>query len=145
MSAISDPDRLQKLIPHVAALGMRVEAREGRVLTLRQPQRRELVGDPDRDLVHGGVITCLLDTVGGTCVQLAGVQVQATLDLRIDYLRPANPGEDLLGVAECYRTTRHVAFVRGTCHQGDPGRPVANMTAAFMLADRPEGVAGGPR
>jgi acyl-coenzyme A thioesterase PaaI-like protein len=62
--------------------------------------------------------------------------VQATLDLRIDYLRPAAALKDLLAEAECYRVTRHVAFVRGVCHQGDAERPVANLTATFIVADR---------
>ncbi|MDB4976943.1 MAG: PaaI family thioesterase [Myxococcaceae bacterium] len=102
---------------------------------LRQPWREELVGDPDSGVLHGGVITALLDTLGAACVIARGIRPQATLDLRIDYLRPATPRIELLGDAECYRVTRHVAFVRGSCHQGDPARAVASLTATFVLQE----------
>ncbi|MDB4972635.1 MAG: hypothetical protein JWN48_976, partial [Myxococcaceae bacterium] len=42
---------------------------------------------------------------------------------------------ELVGDAECYRVTRHIAFVRGTCHQGDPTRAVASLTATFVLQE----------
>ncbi len=133
-------------VPHARELGLTVlsvERGSGRA-TIRQPFREELIGDPERRIVHGGVITTLLDTLGGICVFAfgEGLQPQATLDLRIDYLRPALPDQDLFGDAECFHATRHVAFVRGICHQGDPARPVANMTATFMIADLPARAAG---
>lgn len=125
-------------VPHAKELGITViDMREG-FARCRLPFDKRLVGDPTRDIVHGGVITTLMDTAGGTAVALANVMPQATLDLRIDYLRPARPQQDLITDAECYRTTRHVAFVRGTCHHGDPDDPIAHMTATFVIADRPE-------
>ena len=139
-------ERFVQAVPHASALGLellRVDMGTGSC-AMRQPWRPELVGDPERNVVHGGVITTLLDTLGGVCVfaRGGGVMPQATLDLRIDYLRPAMPELDLFAEGECYRTTRHVAFVRGVCHQGDSTKPVANMTAAFVIADRPELIAG---
>ena len=120
-----------------------VEVGEGRA-KIRQPFREDLIGDPERGIVHGGVITTLLDTMGGACVFAigGGIRPQATLDLRIDYLRPATPGADLFGEGAVYRKTRHIAFVRGVCHQGDLSHPVANMTATFIIADQPSFAAG---
>jgi uncharacterized protein (TIGR00369 family) len=109
---------------------------------MRLPWRAELVGDPEREILHGGVITTLLDTLGGAAVFVRNLPAQATLDLRIDYLRPAVARADLIGEAECYRATRHVAFVRGLCHQGDPAQPVAVLTTTFVLADRISAVGG---
>ena len=139
-------ERFLQVVPHARALGiqmLRWEPGSGEC-TMKLPWREELVGDPVRRIVHGGVITTLLDTLGGACVFARGngVMPQATLDLRIDYLRPAAPELDLVAQGECFRTSRHIAFVRGVCHQGDPAKPVANMTATFMIADRPELIAG---
>ncbi len=123
-------------LPYARALGIELVAEDPRGhCVLRLPWREHLVGDPATEVVHGGVITGLLDTLGAAVVLARKLQLQATLDLRIDYLRAATPRVDLIGDAECYRVTRHVAFVRGSCHQGDPQRPVANMTAAFILQE----------
>jgi len=123
-------------VPHAQALGMEHVSDDatGRCV-IKQPWREDLVGDPETGILSGGVITALLDTLGAATVIARGKRPQATLDLRIDYLRPAAPRIDLLGEAECYRVTRHVAFVRGVCHQGDASRAVANLTATFILRE----------
>lgn len=135
------PTRVEQFVvalPYARALGIELisEAPRGHCV-LRLPWREDLVGDPETAVLHGGVITGLLDTLGAAVVLARKLKLQATLDLRIDYLRAATPRVDLLGDAECYRVTRHVAFVRGSCHQGDPQRPVANLTAAFILREDP--------
>lgn len=127
-------------LPHARALGMELvscDAASGRCV-LRQPWREDLVGNPDNEVLHGGVITALLDTLGAAAALARGIRPQATLDLRIDYLRPAVPRVDLVGEAECYRVTRHVAFVRGVCKQEHAGseHAVANLTATFILHEQ---------
>lgn len=132
------PELFLSRLPHARELGIEFVSMDpvrGHC-ALRQPWRAELVGDPERQILHGGVITTLLDTLGAAAAVARGVPAQATLDLRVDYLRPATPQLDLIAEAECYRVTRHVAFVRGVCHQGDPARPVASLTATFIVADR---------
>ena len=57
------------------------------------PFRPEFIGDPTRPALHGGVISMVADTIGGAAVFSLtdpGDKV-ATIDLRIDYLRPGQP------------------------------------------------------
>jgi uncharacterized protein (TIGR00369 family) len=65
-------------------------------------------------VVHGGVVTTILDSVCGLAcfLGLEEPQAIATLDLRIDYLKPAGVERPIFGVAELYRQTRSVAFLR---------------------------------
>jgi len=126
-------------VPHCQELGM-VCVRVGpRRATLRVPYRPELVGDPGRGIVFGGVITTLLDQAGGvaTLCSLSELVTIATIDLRIDYLRAAEPGLDLFGMAECYKRTRSVGFVRGKAWDRDPEDPFAHCIATFMLGSTP--------
>jgi uncharacterized protein (TIGR00369 family) len=88
----------------------------------------------------GGVITTLLDHVCGLAASSLGMDpgsaVQpgvATLDLRIDYMRPAEPGREIIARAHCYKTTRSVAFVRATAFETDETDPVATAQGAFTF------------
>lgn len=125
---------LQKL-PHFEALGLRaLELNRGNCL-FRLDYTPELVGNLESGVVHGGVITTLLDSAGGTAafsVVPDGASV-ATLDLRIDYLKQAEPGRSILGYAECYRQTRHIVFVRGHACHDTADDPIAHFVASFMV------------
>jgi uncharacterized protein (TIGR00369 family) len=93
------------------------------------------VGDTETGVLHGGVVTAMLDESCGMAVQLAldGTRSIATLDLRIDYQKPATPGLDIKAHSVCYRTTRSIAFVRSTAYQESEDDPVATATACFMI------------
>jgi uncharacterized protein (TIGR00369 family) len=126
-------------VPHCRELRMRCLSVGPRTATMMIPYRDELVGDPGRGVVFGGVITTLLDQAGGGAAlcSLPELVAIATLDLRIDYLRAAEPGLDLYGSAECYKRTRSVAFVRGKAWDRDPDDPFARCIATFMLGANP--------
>ncbi|HSO36382.1 MAG TPA: hotdog fold thioesterase [Labilithrix sp.] len=83
---------MEELIPFNRYLGVKlVETREG-YARLEVPFRDELVGDPMRPALHGGVLSALADTAGGAAVWTGLADAHArvsTIDLRIDYLRPA--------------------------------------------------------
>jgi uncharacterized protein (TIGR00369 family) len=67
------------------------------------PHRPVFVGDIATGVLHGGVVTAMLDESCGMAVQLAldGARAIATLDLRIDYQKPATPGLDIKAHALC--------------------------------------------
>ena len=104
-------------------------------LILKIPYRPELVGDPDTGVIAGGVVTTLLDSACGWATGLALKEPTsiATLDLRIDYMRAAEPGAEIRARAHCYKLTRSIAFVRATAYDRSPNDPVATAQAAFML------------
>lgn len=104
---------------------------------LELPYREDMIGDPASGVLASGPILALMDMATAVSVWLrAGTFVpQATLDLRIDYLRPATPGRPVIGRGECYRLTRSIAFVRGQAHDGDPEDPIAHVAGTFMATE----------
>src|SRR3954447_7989560 len=118
------------------------------------PYRPVFVGNTETGVLHGGVVTAMLDESCGMAVQLAldGTRAIATLDLRLDYLKPATPGLDIRAHAVCTRVTRSIAFVRATAYQDSEDDPVATATACFMiganrtniLKDRPKAYPASP-
>lgn len=131
-------------LPHARALGLEYVSAGEAQATVKCPYKAELVGDPDTGVIAGGVITTLLDHACGQAVWAALAQLTsiATLDLRIDYMRPAEPGLDVIAHAHCYKLTRSVAFVRAQAYDRDASDPIATAQAAFMLnsnAGRPAG------
>ncbi len=124
-------------VPQASALGFKllsVEPSRGSIFT---PWREDLVGDPDTGVIAGGVVTALLDHVCGLAVTSrsleGGFLSTATLDLRIDYMRPAAPRADITASAHCYKLTRTIAFVRAHAYDADPDDPIATAQAAFIL------------
>jgi uncharacterized protein (TIGR00369 family) len=99
------------------------------------PYQPAFIGNADTGVIHGGVVTAMLDETCGMAVQLAldGTRSIATLDLRLDYLKAAEPGVEIKAHAVCYGTSRSIAFVRATAYQGAESDPVATATACFMI------------
>lgn len=127
--------QMSAALPFVRALGAEVVSVTPGVGKMKLAWREDLVGDPRSGLLHGGVITTLLDNASGMAVfsSLREVMQIATLDLRIDYLRPPVPKQDIHAEATCYRMTRTIAFVRGRAYQ-EPGGDIAASLATFILA-----------
>ena len=124
--------------PHNKALGLKVLAVARGLASMQLDWRQELVGDPRTRVLAGGPLTTMLDSCCGMAVatMLREPKPVATLDLRIDYARPATPGQPVIAEAECYRITRSVAFTRAFAHQGDPKDPVAAAAGTFMLGTK---------
>lgn len=120
-------------IPHARALGMEVTEIADGIAQLEMDYDKRFVGDPDTGVISGGVVSALMDTCCGAAVmshpEVAGAT--ATIDLRIDYMRGAKPGDRIIARAEVYHLTRTVAFVRAKSFDGDLDNPVATATGAF--------------
>ena len=125
-------------IPHSTALGIQiVEMQRGRAI-LSLPWSAHLVGNADTGVLAGGAITALLDSVSGAAVGSRMIHLVpfATLDLRIDYNRPAEAQRTVLAEAECYRLTPNIAFTRALAHHGDREMPIAAAAGTFMISTR---------
>ncbi|THD36247.1 MAG: PaaI family thioesterase [Sphingomonas sp.] len=133
-----DPQRFfAARIGHGGALGIRYQAHGPDWAELALPYDEKLVGNLGTGVVASGPILSLMDmaTSMGVWLRADAFVAHATLDLRVDYLRPATPGKTVIGRGECYRLTRSIAFVRGQAHDGDPADPLAHVAGTFMAPD----------
>jgi uncharacterized protein (TIGR00369 family) len=145
LAAVTDSERLARLVelnrnfmeivPHNRALGIEIVALEDAFARMRLPYAPKLVGNPATGVLHGGAISTLMDACCGAAVFMALDEPKpiATLDLRIDYLKPAGPGEAVLAEAHCFKVTKNIAFVRGVAFHVDAADPIAAATGTFML------------
>jgi uncharacterized protein (TIGR00369 family) len=138
-------DRMANACPQVKALNLRLVYVTGDGAAMAVPWREDLVGDPETGVMAGGVITTLLDHVCGMAVSCAvvaggGAALEfgmATLDLRIDYMRSAEPRREVIAVARCYKLTRSIAFVRASAFEDEESNPIATVQAAFAFTGSP--------
>jgi len=131
-----DPERFfaMRFRGHGGDLGIEYVGHGADWAELALPYHARLIGDPASGVLASGPILSLMDmaTSCGVWLKLGTFNPHATLDLRIDYLRPATPGKTVIGRGQCYRLTRSIAFVRGQAHDGDPDDPLAHVAGTFM-------------
>ena len=122
-------------VGHGGALGIRYHEHGPDWVELALDYDARLVGVQESGVIASGPIISLMDmaTSMAIWVKLDRFRHQATLDLRVDYLRAAVPGRPIFGRGECYAVTRSVGFVRGVAHDGDAADPVAHVAATFMF------------
>lgn len=119
---------------HGGHLGMRYRAHGIGWVEMELPYSEKLIGDVESGIIASGPIISLMDNATSLSVWTAigEFRPQVTLDLRVDYMRPATPGKTVVGWGECYKVTRSMAFVRGIAHDGDPDDPVAHVAGTFI-------------
>lgn len=119
---------------HNGWLGLRFREAGENWVELELPWREDLLGEADQHVLASGPIISLMDMTSGLAVWTRKGKFEgiATLDLRVDYQRPARDRASVIGRSECYRLTRSAAFVRGLAHDGDPDDPVAHIAGVFM-------------
>ena len=137
MAGAFDPEmtiRIMSGLGHGGFIGLAYHAHGPDWIEIALPWRDDLVGDEASGVLASGPIISLLDNATSLSVWARKKRFvpQATLDLRIDYLRAAKPGETVIARAECYATKRSMSFVRAIAHDGDPANPVAHAAGIFM-------------
>jgi uncharacterized protein (TIGR00369 family) len=135
-----DPERFTAMVRrlgHGGALGIHYVAHGEDWVELGLDYQEKLVGVAETGVLASGPIISLMDMATSMAIwmKLGRFRPQATLDLRVDYLRPATPGQRIVGRGECYGLTKSIAFVRGTAHDGDPEDPVAHVTGTFISTE----------
>jgi uncharacterized protein (TIGR00369 family) len=122
-------------LPHAKALGMKLEMLDEGVAQIAMPYSEKLIGDPKTGVIHGGAVSALMDTCCGAAVMShpSNPHGTATIDLRIEYLRAATPGQRIVTKASCYHVTRSVAFVRATARDEEEESLVATATGTFTV------------
>lgn len=140
---MNDATRLDRVRRFIATLNQARElgltatdAGEGH-LTLCLPYSEKIIGNPETRVIHGGAITTLMDTASGSVMicALPDFELCPTLDLRMDYMRPAVPDKPVYARAQAYRVTRNIIFTRCEAFQDD-GETVAQCVGTFMRIGR---------
>ena len=136
-----DPDFVARYVlrhGHAGWLDLKYRAHGEDWVELELPWRDDLVGETGGQTLASGPIVSLMDMASGMCIwQTSGAFAAiATLDLRVDYMRPSRERAAVIGRSHCYKLTRSAAFVRGIAYDGDPSDPVANVSAVFMSIKR---------
>lgn len=133
----------EQMIPFNRVLGLRLESLDPAAPQLRFDMRPELVGNPVRQILHGGVISATLDVVGGLAIALASLAAKpemltvaqfpniGTIDLRVDYLRPGR-GKYFVATGRVVRLGGRVAVVH-TDLVNDTGEQIATGSAAYIV------------
>lgn len=119
---------------HSGWLGLTYRAHGLDWVELELPWRADLVGESGGEVLASGPIVSLIDMASGMSIWNRSDEFSpvATLDLRVDYMRPARPRGAVIANVQCYCLTRSAAFVRGIAYDGEAEDPVANMAGVFM-------------
>lgn len=131
-----DLDFASRLFPQGIAINSRfIEIAKGKAVSVL-PWNEKLLFDKERSIMASGAVVTLIDqTCGLACMSTFDEPMAvATLDLRIDYMRPGRKGHEIRVVANCYRVTHHIAFVRANAFDSDNEEDIiATAQAAFMI------------
>jgi uncharacterized protein (TIGR00369 family) len=122
------------ILPHSQSLGMAIDFIGDGEVGMSMPYDSKLIGDPQTKVIHGGAVFALLDTCCGSAAMSHPDQEgpTATIDLRVDYMRPATPSQRIKAIATCYNLTKNVAFVRAVALDYNEEKPVAMAAGAFV-------------
>jgi uncharacterized protein (TIGR00369 family) len=133
----------EQIIPFNRLLGLKVDSLDPQAPRLRFDMRPELVGNPVRQILHGGVISATLDVVGGLAIALASLAEKAeatppqsfpnigTIDLRVDYLRPGR-GQYFVATGRVVRLGGRVAVAHMEL-VNDTGEQIATGSGAYIV------------
>ena len=133
---------LREHIPFNRVLGIEVESHDPSAPKLRFDMRPELIGNARRGILHGGVISAVLDAAGGYAIMLALAKEPkpaeklafpniGTIDLRVDYLRPGR-GKHFIATGRVVRLGNRIAVTHMEL-ANDEGELIATGGAAYVV------------
>ncbi len=140
-------EMFEKSVPFHQLLNFRIDDLETGKPALKINMKEEFVGNFVRGNLHGGVISSLLDIIGGIVafVEVAGKRHlqtteeyleqfsrMGTIDIRIDYLRPGF-GQQFVASAFVLRAGNKVAVTRMELHNED-NKLIAVGTGAYVVS-----------
>lgn len=119
---------------HTKFLGMEYVDNGDDWLELSLDWREELVADEQSGVLASAAIISLLDNATSLAIfsKMKMFKPQATMDMRVDYMRASPKGARVYGRGECYKLTSKIAFMRGVAHNGDIDDPIAHVTGTFI-------------
>lgn len=129
-------ERFHEIVPHSKEIGMTIDETGDGWAIMSLPYQPFMLGDQERGLIHSSVVTSLVDTCSGLSVFCALPEYQniATLDLRLDFMRPAVSEKTIYCRAECHRLTHQIGFSHAIVYQDSPDNPLATAQGTFMRA-----------
>lgn len=134
--ALPPLDQMIPYAPFHKDLGIRYADHGRNWISLELAYDSSLDGYGEPGVVSGGAVFTLMDATSGMAVTVTrnALAPMATLDLRLDYLRPANAGETIRSRVECYKLTRRFGFTRGIAYNDDPNHPIAHASGIFIIS-----------
>lgn len=127
---------MEEMIPFNKFLGIRADRIERGNVRLELPFRDELIGDPLKRALHGGVLSTLADVAGGAAAWSAIEDPMArvsTVDLRVDYLRPGRP-HTVIADATVVRLGGRIAVTdMKMFHPGGESEPIATGKGVYVV------------
>ena len=135
---------MEKHIAFNRVLGLRIESMDLNAPKIRFDMRPELLGNPARRILHGGVISAALDVAGGFAIMIrmlsrmdpkevakGGFPNMGTIDLRVDYLRPGR-GRHFIATARVVRMGNRIAVAHMEL-ENDDAELIATGSAAYVV------------
>ena len=127
----------EQAVPFNRELGLTLLKADDGKATLRFDFQEKLVGNFMTHVLHGGVISAVLDVVGACAVMSTfdrenPLHDLGTVDLRVDYLRPGN-GAHFIATGQVMRPGRILSSVRMELHN-DQNDLIAIGTAIYRAS-----------
>ena len=136
----------ERKIPFNKVLGLKIESLKMEDVRVKFEMKEEFIGNYVQGILHGGVISAVLDTTGGLTASLGVLHKMAgrtaeeigkrlttigTIDLRIDYLRPGK-GNYFVATGSIMRAGRRVSVTRMELFN-DQGVLIAVGTGTYIV------------
>lgn len=136
----------EEKMPFNKYLGIKIASLSGDGAVIRIDMRNDLIGNFEKNILHGGVISSILDFTGGVIAQMhvfsdmkdASMErlikrfaSMGTIDMRIDYIRPGK-GSYFLATGHVLRLGKRVAVTR-TEFVNDEGTLIAVGTSSYIV------------